>query len=56
VAVALTIDVLGRGPRAGEAEVGDLEATLEVDEDVGWLEVEMDVSGVVDKREALRIN
>jgi hypothetical protein len=56
VAVALTIDVLGRGPRAGEAEVGDLEATLEVDEDVGWLEVEMDVARVVDKREALRIN
>ena len=39
MAVALAVDMLGRRPRASQAEVGNLESTLEVDEDVCWLQV-----------------
>jgi len=50
VAITLTVDVRGRGPRAGKSEVGDLETTLKVDEDVGGLQVKVNVARVVDER------
>jgi hypothetical protein len=53
VTITLAVDVLGCRPRTGQAEVGNLQSTLKVDEDVGRLEVEMDVSRVVDERQAL---
>jgi len=53
MAIPLAIDVLWRGPRAGETKVGDLETTLEVDQDVGRLEVQVDVPGVVDEGKTL---
>ena len=54
--VTFSVDVLGRGPRAGKAEVGDFESTLEVDEDVGGFQVEVDVPGVVDEVQALHLD
>jgi hypothetical protein len=51
--VTLTVDALGRWPLASQAKVSDLKTALEVDEDVGGLEVEVDVSRVVDELDAL---
>lgn len=51
--VTFAIDVLGCWPLASEAEVGNLETSLKVDEDVGRLEVEVDVPRLVDELEAL---
>jgi hypothetical protein len=51
--VTLTVDALGGWPLASQAEVSDLETALEVDEDVGGLEVEVDVSRVMDELNAL---
>jgi hypothetical protein len=44
VAITFAINVLGSRPLAGQTKVGDLEATLEVDEDVGRLQIEVNVS------------
>lgn len=52
-AVAFAFDVVGNGELGGHAEVADLEGAAEGDEDVGGLEVEMDVIFVVDVLDAL---
>jgi hypothetical protein len=44
VTITFAVNVLRRWPRASESEISDLEPTLEIDEDVGGLEVEMNVS------------
>ena len=54
VSVSLPVNVLWRGPRASKTKVCDLETTLEVDEDVGRLEVQVDVPRVVDECKTLR--
>jgi hypothetical protein len=53
VAVTFAIDSGGRWPLAGQAEVCDLKSPFKVDEDVGRLEVEVDVPGVVDELDTL---
>lgn len=53
VTIALAIDVLRRRPRAGEAKVGNLQATLKVDQDIGGLQVEVNVARAVDEVQAL---
>jgi hypothetical protein len=53
VAITFTIDMLGSWPRAGQTKVGDLETTLEIDEDVRRLQVEVDIPRVMDEGEAL---
>jgi hypothetical protein len=55
VAIALAVNMLGRGPLACETEVSDLEATLKVDEDVGGLQVKVDVPRVVDEGQTLEL-
>ena len=51
--VALPIDTGGSWPLARQAEICNLQTALKVDEDVGGLEIEMDVSCSVDGFEAL---
>lgn len=51
--IAFTVDALRGRPLACKTEIGDLEATLEVDEDVSRLQVEMDVARLVDELETL---
>lgn len=53
VAIALTIDALWCRPGAGETKVGNFQRTSEVDEDVGRLQIEVDVSRVVDEGKPL---
>jgi hypothetical protein len=53
VAITLAIDVLGSRPLAGQTEICNLQAALKVDEDVCGLQVEMDVSRVVDEGKTL---
>lgn len=53
VAVTLSVNVLRCRPRAGKTKVGDLKTTLKVDEDIGWLEIQVDVAGLVDECETL---
>lgn len=52
--VALAINVLGCWPLTGKAKVSNLQPPLKVDQDVGRLQVEVDVAGFVDKLETLR--
>jgi hypothetical protein len=53
VAVTFTINTCGSWPLARQAEVRNLEPTLKVDEDVGRLEVEVNVTGIVDELDTL---
>lgn len=53
VTVALAVDV-GRGrPNTGETEVGNLQDPLPVNEDIGWLEIQMNETLVVDVFDSL---
>jgi hypothetical protein len=54
VAVTFAVDVLRRRPLASEAKVGNLKTTLKVNEDVGRLQVEVDVARVMDECQALQ--
>jgi hypothetical protein len=54
--VAFAVDVFGRGPGGGKAEVADFEGAAEGDEDVGGFEVEMDEVCFVDGTDSLGWN
>jgi hypothetical protein len=56
LAVAFAVDVFGRGPRGGEAEVTYFQSAAEGDEDVGGFEVEMDEVCFVDGTDSLGWN
>ena len=44
MAVTFTVNVLGSWPLASQAKIGNLESTLEINENVGRFQVQMDVA------------
>lgn len=50
LAVTFALNALGSWPRSRQAEVADLEVTIERDEDVGRLDIKMDETSLVNSR------
>jgi hypothetical protein len=55
VAITVAVNVLRRWPLASKAKVGNLETTLKVNQDIGRLQIEVDVARVVDECQALQV-